>query len=130
MRRFLYTLGLAALLAVPATAQNEDGGGFIERQLEGLLSGAGRDVRVTGFAGALSSQASLDTLTIADDEGVWLTLSDVTLTASGADFAYELTAGASRRQRDGRALHWYGLGAGFLLLSLDEIAGLHERGVV
>ena len=79
MRRILAIAGLAAVLCVPAVAQDDDGGGFIERKLEELLSGAGRDVQVTGFAGALSSQATLDTLTISDDEGVWLTLSDVSL---------------------------------------------------
>ena len=31
-----------------------------------------------------------------------------------------------RREKDRRALHWLGLGWGFMLLSLDEIAGIHE----
>lgn len=63
----------------PVTAQEEDGGGFLENLIEDNLSGAGRDVRIRGFAGALSSRASLDELTVADDTGVWLTLRDVTL---------------------------------------------------
>ncbi len=57
----------------------EEGGGFLERQIENALSGAGREVTVTGFEGALSSRATLRELTIADDEGVWLTLRDVVL---------------------------------------------------
>ena len=69
---------LVALLAPPAVAQDE-GGGFLERTLEDSLSGAGREVTITGFAGALSSQATLDEMTIADAEGVWLRLRGVTL---------------------------------------------------
>lgn len=62
-----------------AVAQDEDGGGFLTRTIEGALSGAGRDVQIIGFAGALSSEATFDTMTIADDQGVWLTLQDVSL---------------------------------------------------
>ncbi len=47
--------------------------------LERSLSSAGRQVEITGFRGALSSVASLDEMTIADDAGVWLTLRDVSL---------------------------------------------------
>ena len=73
------TLALA-LLAPPVAAQDDaDGGGFLERTLEDSLSGAGREVTITGFAGALSSQATLDEMTIADADGVWLRLSGVTL---------------------------------------------------
>ncbi|WP_297773612.1 translocation/assembly module TamB domain-containing protein [uncultured Roseovarius sp.] len=67
-------------LAGPLLAQSgEDDRGFLQSLIEDNLSGAGRKVRITGFAGALSSQASLETLTIADNEGVWLRLGDVTL---------------------------------------------------
>ncbi len=47
--------------------------------LEDSLSGAGRVVTVTGFEGTLSSQAQIARLTIADDQGIWLTLKGVTL---------------------------------------------------
>jgi translocation and assembly module TamB len=47
--------------------------------LEDNLSGAGRQVVVTGFAGALSSQATIERLTIADARGIWLTLDGVVL---------------------------------------------------
>lgn len=80
MRRYLILLACLALLVPPATAQTEDEDrGFLVRTLEGALSGAGREVRIEGFRGALSSTATLETLTIADDEGVWLTLSGVAL---------------------------------------------------
>lgn len=62
-----------------AAAAQEDDRGFLTRMLEENLSGAGRAVTITGFEGALSSQATMRELTIADDTGVWLTLRDVTL---------------------------------------------------
>lgn len=62
-----------------SAASEDDGGGFLERQLEGLLSQAGREVQITGFEGALSSRATMQRLTIADEDGVWLTLNDVVL---------------------------------------------------
>lgn len=67
-----------ALLPMPALAQTDDRG-YLTALLEDNLSGAGRQVVVTGFEGALSSQAKIAELTIADDAGVWLTLRDVVL---------------------------------------------------
>lgn len=52
----------------------EDDRGFVTRFLEEKLSGAGRTVVLEGFHGALSSRATFDKLTIADDQGVWITL--------------------------------------------------------
>ncbi|RDC75272.1 hypothetical protein DLJ49_00515 [Rhodovulum sp. 12E13] len=76
---------LVALLALiwiaaagPAAAQDESPG-FLGRQIENALSGPGRDVRVTGFEGALSGRATLERLTFADSEGVWLTIEDAVL---------------------------------------------------
>lgn len=75
MRRVLLT---ACLLAGPVFAQ-EDDRDYLTAFLEDTLSDAGRQVTVTGFAGALSSRATMDQLTIADDEGVWITLNGVVL---------------------------------------------------
>ncbi|QUJ77213.1 translocation/assembly module TamB domain-containing protein [Sulfitobacter albidus] len=69
---------LLAFAVQPAAAQ-EEGEGFLTRQIQNVLSGAGRDVDIVGFRGALSSSASFDRMTIADDEGIWLTLEDVVL---------------------------------------------------
>lgn len=66
------------LLPVGAVAQ-EDDRDFLTAFLEDNLSGAGRQVTITGFAGALSSRATIDRLTIADDVGVWLSLEGVVL---------------------------------------------------
>jgi translocation and assembly module TamB len=95
MRKFLLTSCLA-MLPFAALADDRD---YLTAYLEDSLSGAGRKVVVTGFQGALSSQASLTQLTIADDAGVWLTLKDVSLDwsrsslLSGAVVVNDLTAG-------------------------------------
>ncbi|MEM1352310.1 MAG: DUF490 domain-containing protein, partial [Pseudomonadota bacterium] len=65
--------------ALWAQDADEDGGGFLTRQIENALSGAGREVKITGFSGALSSEATFDRMTIADDRGVWLSLEAVSL---------------------------------------------------
>ena len=73
-------LPFLALICLPvaATAQ-EDDRGYLTAFLEDNLSGAGRAVTITGFEGALSSRATMERLTIADDAGIWLTLEGVTL---------------------------------------------------
>jgi translocation and assembly module TamB len=55
----------------PQTAEPSDVG-FLTRLLQDSLSDRGRDVRITGFRGALSSRATFDEMTIADADGVWL----------------------------------------------------------
>ena len=63
-----------AAAAAEISAEVEDDRGFITRFLERNLSGAGRQVVIRGFQGALSSRATFEELTIADDKGVWITL--------------------------------------------------------
>ena len=64
---------MVALLPFAARAQ-EDDRGWLTGRIETLLSEAGRDVRIEGFAGALTSRATFSRLTIADEAGVWLTI--------------------------------------------------------
>ncbi|MEL7026656.1 MAG: translocation/assembly module TamB, partial [Pseudomonadota bacterium] len=79
MKKFpTYILAFAMVVAAPISAQ-DDGATRLEQFLEDNLSGAGRSVTVRGFRGALSGRAELETLTIADANGVWLTLSDAAL---------------------------------------------------
>lgn len=78
MKRFLRYLAIALLLPAQVAAQDDDGT-FLERLLERSLGGEGRDVRVTGFRGALSSTATIERMTFADPAGIWLTLESVTL---------------------------------------------------
>lgn len=63
-----------AASAAEISAEVEDDRGFITRFLERNLSGAGRQVVIRGFQGALSSRATFTEMTIADAEGVWITL--------------------------------------------------------
>ncbi len=70
--RWLAPLAVVAVL-LPAPAWPDDAG-FLTRLLQDQLSDAGREVRIRGFSGALSSRATIAEMTIADDEGVWLTL--------------------------------------------------------
>ncbi len=76
MRRALIIM---ACLAGGAAFAQEDDRDYLTAFLEDTLSDAGRQVTVTGFAGALSSQATIEQLTIADDEGIWITLNGVVL---------------------------------------------------
>ena len=95
--RYLWAL-LLILLPFSAAAQQSDKD-FLTTFLEENLSGAGRTVTITGFAGALSSRATMQEMTIADDQGVWLTVKDVTLDwsrsslISGSVVINEFTAG-------------------------------------
>ncbi|MFO7805531.1 MAG: hypothetical protein R6V30_07650, partial [Paracoccaceae bacterium] len=75
------TLATACLICLPlgAAAQDDDGQGYLTRLIQDNLSGDERIVRIQGFEGALSSEARLDRLTVADSEGVWLTLENVVL---------------------------------------------------
>ena len=85
--RFLFALCLALAGAVLAPApvlaqdgaagisgQVDDDQGFITRFLQEKLSDSGRTVTIHGFQGALSSRATFESLTIADENGVWITL--------------------------------------------------------
>ncbi|MCX7560756.1 translocation/assembly module TamB domain-containing protein [Sulfitobacter sp. F26204] len=75
---FLLTAALYLCTLVAASAQ-EDDKGFLTRKIQEALSGGGRFVSIDGFRGALSSEASFDRMTIADDDGIWLTLENVVL---------------------------------------------------
>ncbi len=92
MRGFRYIAGwcIATLLLLtsPVHAQGlrnmlpnagESDAGFLTRLLQDNLSEAGREVRITGFRGALSSRATFESLSVEDDEGVWLLIEDAAL---------------------------------------------------
>ena len=80
--RGIVTIALFTLWAVAAMAQDssDDDKGFLTRLIEDNLSGVGRSVEITGFTGALSSEARIARLTVADDTGVWLTLDGLVMT--------------------------------------------------
>jgi translocation and assembly module TamB len=74
----LICLGSTVALAQEAgqTAPSDSDRDYLTALLEDNLSGAGRSVRIKGFAGAFSSRATFDELSIADSNGVWLTVRD------------------------------------------------------
>ncbi len=76
-------LFLILLLLLP-TAVLAESKGIVVSTLESSLSAPGRTVSIDGFSGALSSQAAIDQLTVADDDGIWLTLKGVKLDWSRA----------------------------------------------
>ncbi|MFP4045189.1 MAG: hypothetical protein ACLFTP_11600, partial [Rhodosalinus sp.] len=62
----LCALTLIALALPQDLRAQDDDPGRLTRLLQESLSGAGRDVQITGFEGALSSRATIERMTIAD----------------------------------------------------------------
>lgn len=80
MRKWLIAAAFALLpLSAPAQDTAEADKSYLAALLEENLSGAGRQVTITGFSGALSSRATIQSIAIADATGVWITLNGVTL---------------------------------------------------
>ena len=73
MRGFA-TLVCLLVLPLAGMAVAQENRGYLQAFLEDNLSDAGREVRITGFEGALSARATIEELTIADATGIWLTL--------------------------------------------------------
>ncbi|MCR9126682.1 MAG: translocation/assembly module TamB domain-containing protein [Rhodobacteraceae bacterium] len=76
---FLLIFLLPLSVAAQGVDENDDGPGYLAGLLQSALSGSGRDVQIRGFQGALSSRATLARLTIADRDGVWLSLENAAL---------------------------------------------------
>lgn len=96
---------LTPLAALAQDAEEARDRSFLTGVLEDALSYEGTEVRIDGFEGALSSQATADAITISDAEGVWLRLEDVTLDWNrsallrGRVEVQELTAGLIALER-------------------------------
>ena len=82
MRVLAILVTLFALVVPSLAVAQDDDRSRIVRFLEDQLSDGARTVTIRGFRGALSSTAEMDLLTIADDQGVWLTLENAQLTWS------------------------------------------------
>jgi len=99
MRVICFCLCLIWPISLGAQTTDDDRG-YIQALLEDALSGDGRKVQITGFAGLLSSRATIEKITIADEAGVWLTMTDVamiwerTALLSGALTIDEISVGA------------------------------------
>lgn len=75
-------LPLFLIAATPVWAQDSEEDrdrGFIAGLIEDNLSSPGLQVRIDGFEGALSSEASIERLQLSDEEGAWLTMENVVL---------------------------------------------------
>ncbi|CUK12518.1 Autotransporter assembly factor TamB [Ruegeria denitrificans] len=82
IRQYSYPVVTTVLIlaAPPLFAQEDDGGGsMLERFLQDTLSGDDQNVTVKGLQGALSARATIEEITVSDDEGVWLTIKDAQL---------------------------------------------------
>ncbi|SFE40093.1 autotransporter secretion inner membrane protein TamB [Sulfitobacter brevis] len=77
--RHFFAATLVLLFGLTAASAQDDDKSFLTRKIQDALSGGGRTVDIVGFSGALSSAASFDRMTIADKDGIWLTLEDVVL---------------------------------------------------
>ncbi|MDE4143317.1 MAG: translocation/assembly module TamB domain-containing protein [Pseudophaeobacter sp. bin_em_oilr2.035] len=73
-------LSLTAAVGPSGAQETEsDSGGMLVGFLEDTLSADSRYITVTGLTGALSSQATIERLTVADDDGIWLTIEEAKL---------------------------------------------------
>lgn len=84
MKHYIFSAALvlapAALLAQSQSETQQDTDkGYLTTLIEDNLSGDTRDVNIVGFKGALSSEATIESLTVSDADGVWFTLEDVVL---------------------------------------------------
>jgi translocation and assembly module TamB len=80
--RLLAAIALLLAFLLPALAQDETPEeerslflGFVEDQ----LSGPNRDIRISNIQGVLSSNATIGQITVADNEGVWLRITNASI---------------------------------------------------
>ena len=86
---FLVVILLAGL-AQAQDAQTQDDRGFLQSLIEDNLSTEDTQVRIEGFNGSLFAASTIDELTVADVDGVWLTM-------TGLKLDWSRTALVSRR---------------------------------
>src|SRR5215207_8539128 len=69
-------VAIALAVGVALAQGTDDKSGFV-RFLEGSLSTPDRKISLTGFEGAFSWHPTIETITVADRDGVWLRLDGV-----------------------------------------------------
>ena len=62
-----------------AQEEGDDTGGLLVRFLEDTLSSDSRTINVIGLEGTFSSRATIEKLTVSDDDGIWLTVEGAVL---------------------------------------------------
>ena len=78
----LLAILLFALFAFPALAQQEtpqEERSYFIAFVEDQLSGPNRQIRIEGIQGVLSSNATFGSITVADNEGVWLRITNAAI---------------------------------------------------
>lgn len=80
MIRLILALGLV-LFSLPVLAQSDEAAdrSMLTRIVENQLSAPNRQIRLSGIQGALSSNATIGRITVADDEGIWLTITNASI---------------------------------------------------
>ncbi|KFB09755.1 translocation/assembly module TamB domain-containing protein [Nitratireductor basaltis] len=73
----LFAFGAAAQEAAPANEEEERS--FFTAFIEDRLSTPNRQIRLRGISGALSSEATIEEITIADREGIWLRIENASI---------------------------------------------------
>lgn len=68
----LFAVCFSASLSLTALAQEEQEKSALIEFVEGQLSAPDRQIRLNGLQGSLSSNVSFDSITIADETGIWL----------------------------------------------------------
>ena len=75
MKRLGFILAILAATVLAAVAQeDEESNGFIVNLIQDSLSTDNRQIRIRGIDGLLASDAKVAEITVADSEGVWLTI--------------------------------------------------------
>jgi translocation and assembly module TamB len=64
---------------VPPPDPADEENGFLIGFIQNLLSAPGREVRISGISGVLSSRASIAEISVADADGVWLRIDNVSI---------------------------------------------------
>ena len=75
----LFAMFVAAGLSRAQDSNDEAEKSAFLSYVENQLSTPSRQIRFTGLTGALSSSVSVDKITIADEDGIWLTVTDANL---------------------------------------------------
>ena len=86
MRRLLAFLFLLVLAGIGATAiaqqlqeTPEEERSLFLRFVEDQISGPNRQIRISGIQGVLSSNATIGSITVADNEGIWLRITNASI---------------------------------------------------
>ena len=79
MRVWLVLLAILGAVAAPVMAQEAEDNGRIIRFLEEELSTENREIRLSGIEGILASNSRVAEITIADREGIWLTIRNASI---------------------------------------------------